>query len=806
MAMVENDVAPGDEVAAGESVSGGRLQALLNAMPIPAYLCDRNGLIVAFNTKTVEFWGDVLQIGKSDKVLRVVAPAWSRTSPAVSGISIQQVLGKPHVLDDIEILVDAGTGEPLRAFASVTRLDDSAELFLKSFRMVARTRDGLSQQQKAEQTRHGLDKALKQNAGERTPMAKDVFSDLRRSERDFALLIGSITDYAIFMLDPQGIITSWNIGAERIKGYRTEEIIGEHFSRFYTPEDRTAAVPAMALETARREGRYNAEGWRVRKDGSRFWASVVIDPISDRGVLVGFAKITRDVTERMEAEAALVQSEYLARGVIDTALDGFVQLDEEGRIVRWNPQAETLFGWSRDEAMGQSLSTLIAADGDRERFIGTLSSGAAVHEAGQQAEVLSREGRKISVEFNISSIPLNDGHRTNIFIRDLTEKNLIEAQLRQAQKMEAVGQLTGGLAHDFNNLLQGIIGALDLIQMRVEAGDTADVARFVNGALNSASRAAAMTHRLLAFSRRQPLDPRPVLANPLILSMADLLHRTLGEQITLEFELAPELWPTLCDPNQLESAVLNLSINARDAMSAGGRLLIRSRNVSLDEMKVDKRAEAIGEQYVCIEVADSGIGMAADVLDRVFEPFFTTKMPGHGTGLGLSMVYGFARQSNGFCEVQSEPGNGTTVTLYLPHHAGVAADEEMAMAVPAVLQGKGESVLVVEDEGMVRHIVVEVLQQIGYTALVAVDGEAGLALLQSNEAIHLLISDIGLPGMNGRSLANAARRIRPDLKVLLMTGYASDVSAAGGFAAGMELITKPFTVESLANRLRKMLE
>jgi len=570
-------------------------------------------------------------------------------------------------------------------------------------------------------------------------------------------------------------------------------------------------VPERALATSAREGKFETEGWRVRKDGTRFWASVVIDRIMDHGKLVGFVKVTRDTTERRKAETALIESEYLARGVIDTALDGFVQLDEAGLVVQWNPRAESMFGWNRKEAMGQSLSSLVVPDGARHRFAETVRAGSkGMAQAAEQIEMVNREGRQIPVELSIGSLLLNGGRRTNIFIRDLSEKVLIEAQLRQAQKMEAVGQLTGGLAHDFNNLLQGIIGSLNLIQLRVDAGKTAEVGRFVNGALNSANRAAALTHGLLAFSRRQPLDPRPVQANPLVLSMKDLLQKALGERIILKFDLATDLWTTLCDPNQLESAVLNLSINARDAMSeAGGHLAIRSRNVGADELRTaDHGHEASADQYICLEVSDDGVGMPAEVVDHAFEPFFTTKAPGQGTGLGLSMVYGFAHQSNGFCHIDSQPGDGTTVALYLPRHAGVAegsGQSEATVATSATVPGSGEKVLVVEDERVVRDIVVEVLHQIGYSALEAVDGETGLALLQSDEPIHLLVSDIGLPGMSGRALANKAREMQPDLKIILMTGYAADASAPEAFGAGMELITKPFTVEALATRLRKLL-
>jgi PAS domain S-box-containing protein len=1045
MAMLENEATA--LVAPDRTALHGSDRALLEAMPMPAYLSDRDDVIVACNGKASALWGSALQIGESDDALWVVAPISSGMSPEVPGTLVRGSPDDPQVIDEVEALLATAAGERLRAFVSVSRVvggDDASGMSLKCFRL-ARPRDDVEDlfengvvglrfvgadgtilranqaeldllgyrrdeyvghnlgefdadgdnlaaaleriragepvdkyparligsdgrvrhvqisssgrfvrgeflhsrcftvdvseqerlnttiwkreqlsrqllqalpmaiyttdaagkitffneaaidlagrrplpgeqwcvswklfrldgtplphdqcpmaiairearpmhgemaiverpdgsrltfaayptplfdddgslagavnmlvditgQQEAEHILQGLNTRLEERVLKRTRVAEATFLDLRRSERNFALLVGSVIDYAIYMLDPQGVVTNWNAGAERIKGYSAREVVGTHFSRFYTPDDCARGVPAGALATARQEGRYSAEGWCVRKDGSRFWASMVIDPIVDHGTVIGFAKVTRDVTERMQAEAALIESEYLARGVIDSALDGFTQLDEDGRIVQWNPRAEALFGWPRKDAVGQFLSSLVVAEQDRARFNDDLRA-AGLHgarAAGRPIEMMHRDSRMIPVELSVSLLSLNGDYRTNVFIRDLSEKIQIEAQLRQAQKMEAVGQLTGGLAHDFNNLLQGIIGSLDLIQLRVDAGKTADVARFVRGAMNSADRAAAMTHRLLAFSRRQPLDPRPVLANPLVCSMADLLQRTLGEQVTLAFELAPDLWSTMCDPNQLESAILNLSINARDAMPEGGRLLIRSRNVASDDVDARQGPQARGEQYICIEVVDNGAGMSPEVVEHAFDPFFTTKALGQGTGLGLSMVYGFARQSNGRCEIHSKPGEGTTISLYLPRCIATA-DLQAGEQPPGGAQapsGQGELVLVVEDEDVVRHVVVEVLHQLGYTALEAVDGDAGLAALKANETVHLLISDIGLPGMNGRALADASRELRPELKVLLMTGYAADASAPGGFAAGMELITKPFTVDALAGRLRKML-
>ena len=779
---------------------------LLQALPAAIYTTDAQGRITFYNEAAVEFAGRRPSLGEdwcvSWKMFRSDGTPLPHDQCPMA-ITIREA----RPMHGEEAIAERPDGSRIAFAAYPTPLFDDAGVLTGAVNMLV----DISERQKIERALQELNDTLEERVLERTHLAESAALDLRYSERNFSLLVGSIVDYAIYMLDPDGVISNWNAGAERIKGYQAEEVVGRHFSCFYTPEDRATGLPAKALAIARREGRYSAEGWRVRKDGTRFWASVVIDPVIDHGEVIGFAKVTRDVTERMESEAALIESESRARGVIDTALDGFVQLDEAGRVVEWNPSATAMFGWSRENAMGKLLTTLIVADEDRARLAAILPPSRVAAAAGnnEQIEAIDYEGKKIPVELSITTLSSKGGCRTNVFIRDLSEKIFIEAQLRQAQKMEAVGQLTGGLAHDFNNLLQGIIGSLDIIQLRVNDGRTADIGRFVGGALTSAYRAAAMTHRLLAFSRQQPLDPRPVDVNPLMISMEDLIQRTIGEQIRVEFEPAADLWLTLCDPNQLESAVLNLSINARDAMPEGGRLTIRSRNVDIDEVKAVRWQDAPAGQYVCIEVTDTGIGMSSNVVDRAFDPFFTTKPQGQGTGLGLSMVYGFARQSNGHCDIRSAPDKGTTVSLYLPRH--LAGEEELEeVPVPAQVataEGRGEVVLVVEDEVVVRHVIVEVLHQLGYSALEAADAEAALNVLRSGDPIDLLVSDVGLPGMNGRKLADAALDMRPGLKILLMTGYALEAATASGFLApGMEMITKPFTVEALAARMREMIE
>ncbi len=397
---------------------------------------------------------------------------------------------------------------------------------------------------------------------------------------------------------------------------------------------------------------------------------------------------------------------------------------------------------------------------------------------------------------------------TDIIVRSLRRIAELHEQLRQAQKMEAVGQLTGGIAHDFNNLLTGISGSLDLIRSRTDAGRHAELDRYIDAARGSADRATSLIQRLLAFSRRQTLDPKPVDVIRLATTMEELIRRTVGPAIAVATVLPEGLWQTLCDPHQLDNALLNLAINARDAMPGGGHLTIEAANVVLDEAYASRHHDVAAGAYVAVSVTDTGTGMTPDVLAHVFEPFYTTKPTGQGTGLGLSMVYGFAKQSNGYTGIYSEPGQGTTVRLYLPRYLG---EDEPAAAPAAAAPGhaaaQGETVLVVDDEPVVRMLVSEVLQEQGYTVIEAETGTAGLRILQSSQHVDLLVTDVGLPGgLNGRQLADAARQTRPELKVLFITGYAENAVIGNGMlAAGMQVMTKPFAMETLAARVRAML-
>jgi PAS domain S-box-containing protein len=389
---------------------------------------------------------------------------------------------------------------------------------------------------------------------------------------------------------------------------------------------------------------------------------------------------------------------------------------------------------------------------------------------------------------------------------EVEQRERAEEQLRQSQKMEAVGQLTGGLAHDFNNLLAGIAGSLELLQLRVAQGRTAELGRFIVTAQESAARAAALTHRLLAFSRRQTLEPKPTAVNSLAAGMSELIARTVGPSVTMQITEAPDLWVTLVDPNQLENALLNLCINARDAMPDGGRILIEAGNLALDGRAARMRNMPAG-QYVSLSVTDTGSGMAPDVMERAFDPFFTTKPIGQGTGLGLSMIYGFVQQSGGQVRIHSVVGRGTTVSLYLPRYLGEVRPAAAEPTTAAPRAEAGETVLVVDDEPAVRMLVTEVLQELGYHAIEAADGPSGLDVLRSSARIDLLVSDVGLPGgMNGRQLADAGRALRPDLKVLFITGYAENAVMSGRQATpGMSVLVKPFALDDLGMRIKSLI-
>jgi PAS domain S-box-containing protein len=632
------------------------------------------------------------------------------------------------------------------------------------------------------------------------------------------LLIRNVVDYAIYMLDLDGRVASWNPGAERIKGYDAEEIIGRHFSCFYTPEDCAAGLPAEALDKAATTGRFATEAWRVRKDGSRFWAVVVIDPIRQDGQLIGFAKITRDISEQRAAQLAALESERRFRLLVQSITDyAIYMLDPDGYVANWNPGAARIKGYTAAEIVGGHFSRFYTPE-DLEIRLPWRALEQARQEGRYEAEGwrVRKDGTRFWASVVIDAIRDDDGDLIGFakITRDLTERREAQLQLEesreqlfQAQKMEAVGQLTGGLAHDFNNLLTGISGSLELLRMRLAQGRMADLDRYIASAQGATSRAASLTHRLLAFARRQTLDPKPTNANKLIAGMEDLIQRTVGPAIRLETVLGISTCPILCDPNQLESAILNLCINARDAMPDGGRLTIETANSWVDEANARARDMQAG-QYVAICVTDTGVGMSPQVMARALDPFYTTKPMGQGTGLGLSMVYGFAKQSGGQVRLYSEVDQGTTVRLYLPRHSGDMNEEVDPQKPDLVPHAEAdETVLLVDDEASIRMVVTDVLTELGYSVIEASDSASGLRVLQSDVRIDLLITDVGLPGgLNGRQMADAAREKRPALKVLFITGYAENaVIGSGRLHRGMHVLTKPFAMDQLASRIKSII-
>ncbi len=546
------------------------------------------------------------------------------------------------------------------------------------------------------------------------------------------------------------------------------------------------------------------------------------------------ALVASDAERRKEAETALADSEDRYRTLFNSIDEGFCIIeffdgphgpDSDYVHVEANPAYELHAGIPN--VVGQKLREMVPdeADGWAELYGRVLHTGEPIRferelvATGRHLELAAfrvepASRRQVAVLFQDITARkraeqalhhLNETLEARVAAA-IEERNKAEEALRQSQKMEAVGQLTGGIAHDFNNLLTGILGAMELMQARLRQGRLSEIDRYVAAAQGAAKRAAALTHRLLAFSRRQTLDPRPTNVNRLVTGMEELVRRTVGPSITLEVVTMPGLWTALIDASQLESALLNLCINARDAMPNGGRITIETANKWLDDRGARERDLTPG-QYLSLCVTDTGVGMTPDVIARAFDPFFTTKPMGQGTGLGLSMVYGFARQSGGQVRIYSEIGQGTTMCLYFPRHYGeegeVTTDLESARATRTQ---SGKTVLVVDDEPTVRVLVVEVLEDLGFTVLEAGDGAAGLRILQSGTPIDLLISDVGLPGgLNGRQLADAARTIRPDLQVLFITGYAENAIIGNGqLAPGMRILTKPFVVETFAARVLEM--
>ncbi len=545
----------------------------------------------------------------------------------------------------------------------------------------------------------------------------------------------------------------------RLTDYPREEIVGRNCRFLQGLDTNRETVASLRLATKNMEP-IQTDILNYRKNGEQFWNRLLMAPVSDaQGELAYFFASQVDVT--LERERLEGLENHNAALMVEVSN----RLHEQQRVeVKLRELNETL-----EQRVEERTAELRMAEG-------------SLRDLNEKLEERVEERTKALME--------------------------AESALRQSQKMEAVGQLTGGLAHDFNNLLAGISGSLELLSKRVAQGRTGELDRYIVAAKGASKRAAALTHRLLAFSRRQTLDPKPTDVNRLVASIADLIRRTAGPAITVDTVDAVGLWTALVDSHQLENALLNLCINARDAMPDGGRLTIETANRWMDD-RVARERDLPPGQYLSLCVSDTGTGMSPDVIARAFDPFFTTKPIGQGTGLGLSMVYGFARQSGGQTRIYSEVGQGSTMCIYLPRHSG--SEEVLDALVERGLAARaeqGETVLVVDDEATIRMLVCDVLGDLGYGALEAEDGPSGLKVLRSDVRIDLLVTDVGLPnGMNGRQVADAARMLRPGLKVLFITGYAENAAVGNGHLdPGMAVLTKPFAMDDLANRIRTLIE
>jgi PAS domain S-box-containing protein len=648
-----------------------------------------------------------------------------------------------------------------------------------------------------------------------------------RQNARYAAVVDTAAD-AILTLDTDGLIQLANTAAGREFGYAPEALVGKPMASFLKSHDAWAEAWTLALnsEVQRRPIELVAR----RSDGSSSFVEVSAARwLSESRAFVSV--ILRNVNERHAAEAALRRLNETLEERVDIALaerkvladiventDALIQvLDRDYRFLAVNRASanefERVFG-TRPRVGDSVLNLLIDHPAERANMQALWSRAleGETYTVVQAVGELDVDRRYYELKFNALRDAEGRPFAAFQFVYDVTARLQGEAQLaateealRQSQKMEAIGQLTGGIAHDFNNLLTGIIGAMDILKRRLAAGKYEDTQRFMDAATTSANRAAALTHRLLAFARRQPLDPKPVDANQLIRGIEDLLRRTLSERIELETMLEVDPWPTLTDPNQLENAVLNLAINARDAMSEGGRLTISTAKTNFAAAQRLGQDEIEAGDYTVLSVQDTGSGIAPDALGKVFEPFYTTKPLGEGTGLGLSMIYGFVKQSRGNVRIESKVGEGTTVSLYLPRFHG-SPDRQDAQRGRAAPKGSGETVLLVEDDSSVRLLIGEVLRDLGYACIEASNGQTALPVLTSNTRLDLMITDIGLPGINGRQLAGFARAHRPDLSILFVTGYAEHVTGGDDFLEpGMGLVTKPFTLDALAFKIREML-
>jgi PAS domain S-box-containing protein len=617
-------------------------------------------------------------------------------------------------------------------------------------------------------------------------------------ERLFSAVVESSNE-AIITQELDGTITAWNPAAERLFGHSADEAVGKHID-LLVPPDQRAEVGDMLERIGRGERLEQLETLRVHKSGRDVDVSISISPIrSAAGWIVGAAKTARDITESKLTQKALHQEIEERQRIFETSQDLILVTDTAGNFVQISPSSHTILGYEPAEMVGRSAIEFIHPD-DLDNTRNEMRSA----RRGQQmrnfeARYRHKDGHSVLLNWmGTWSEPV----RRHFFIgRDLTDKQAAEAQFRQSQKMDAVGQLTGGVAHDFNNILTVITGTIGILGDAVaDRPELASIARLIDDA---AERGAQLTKHLLAFARKQPLQPREVDVNALTMEAAKLLHPTLGEQIEVSPKLSEDAWPALADPNQLTTAILNLALNARDAMPHGGKITLETRNIYLDEGYASIHSDVAVGNYVMVAVSDTGTGISPANLEKVFDPFFTTKDVGKGTGLGLSMVFGFVKQSGGHVKIYSEVGHGTSVKIYLPRSSGLQETAIEAEA-SADVRGGNETILIVEDDALVRKYVVTQIASLGYGTLQAANAAEALKVVESGVPIDLLFTDVIMPGgMNGRQLVEATAKLRPTLRVLFTSGYTEDaIVHHGRLDAGVLLLAKPYRKPQLAKMIR----
>ena len=643
------------------------------------------------------------------------------------------------------------------------------------------------------------------SSNDRAPVARPRPLNERQSAERNQLLINAVTDYAIYLLDANGVIATWNTGAALFKGYSAEEIIGRSFTVFYTEADQAAGLPARALETARREGRYESEGWRVRKDGSRFWTHVVIDPVIEDGVVIGFAKVTRDVTTRKASDVALYESEQRFQRLVQSVRDyAIYMLDPVGNITNWNSGAEAIKRYKAGEVVGRHFSIFYTPE-DRAAGAPARALATAVEAGKFEGEVVRvrKDGERFWAHVLIDPIHDDDGKLLGFakVTRDITEKRKAQEEiertreaLTQAQKMEAIGRLTGGVAHDFNNLLTVIRSSAEFLGRAELDGRWR---KYVDAIASASERAALLTSQLLAFARRQPLQPESFNTVTRLEGLRQIIAASAGSSIAVDIALGADALWIKADPGQFDTAVINMVVNARDAMPDGGTITVRA-SATEGVPAVRGHAAAAG-QFVAISIADTGTGMSAETLGHIFEPFFTTKPINQGTGLGLSQVYGFAKQSRGEVAVDSREGQGSTFTLYLP--VTTTREEKPAPREADERPFTPLRILLVEDNLEVGQFAAGMLEEMGHTVTRVGDAQAALEALEVGaDRFDLVFSDVVMPGASGVELGRTVRTRWPSLAVILTSGYSHVLAEEAGH--GFPLLRKPYTLDSLIDILR----